>query len=59
MKRLLLPFCLLVVGVTVALVRGNGWESAALAGLFACLVGAMLETMPLIDWLYPKDEKPE
>jgi|GEM_PF-7105516 len=53
MKRLCLVLCVLVFGVAVALFRGDNWEFVCVGGLFGLLVGAMLETMPQIDWIYP------
>jgi hypothetical protein len=35
---------------------GGDWRAACLGGLLGLLLAAMNETMPFIDWLYPKDE---
>jgi len=46
MKPLRIVLCALIVGTAFA----------CLGGLFGLLLAAMNETMPLLDWLYPKDE---
>ena len=57
MKRLRLPLCLLFFGAAFAVLAGGEWQMRLVGGLFGMLVGAMLETMPLRDWLYPTGDK--
>lgn len=56
MKPLRIALCVLIVGTAFAVFGGGDWRAACLGGLFGLLLAAMNETMPLIDWLYPKDE---
>lgn len=56
MKAFRFALIVLVVGVGFALYSGGDWQKIALGGLFGALLAAMNETMPLLDWLYPKDE---
>jgi hypothetical protein len=43
----------------VAVALGADWQRTAVGVVFGLLVAAMLETMPLSDWLYPKDDRDE
>ncbi len=56
MKFLRLSLCVLVFGVAFAIYRGDDWRFACFGGLVGCLVGAMLETAPLLDWIYPPED---
>jgi len=44
-------------GAVAALLCGQEWERVALGAVLAALVWAMLQTMPLVDWLYPRDDE--
>ncbi|VTU02435.1 unnamed protein product [Gemmataceae bacterium] len=57
MKPFRFAVCASVVAIVAVLVRGDDWRTVAISAVFGLLVAAMLETMPLIDWLYPKDDK--
>lgn len=47
----------LVFGTLFSLFSGGDWRVAALGGLCGVLVAAFQQHMPLIDWLYPRDNK--
>jgi hypothetical protein len=44
-------------GAVVAWFCGYEWERVAFGAVLAGLVWAMLQTMPLADWLYPHDDE--
>ena len=59
MKAFRFAVIVLVVGVAFAVFSDGNWERVALGGLFGALLAAMNETMPLLDWLFPKDDRDE
>ena len=56
-RSALVVACCAVLAVVVR--GGDDWRAVVFSAVVGLLVAAMLETMPLVDWLYPKDTDAE
>lgn len=56
-RMLAFALCVPICGTAFAAFSGGGWRAAALGGLFGLLLAAMRSYMPLLDWLFPPDNR--
>ena len=52
---LIRPALVIGGGAAVAVLCGQEWERVAFGVVLVAFGWAMLQTMPLADWLYPRD----